>query len=157
MVPFRLQYEVGRRDRLAVESTPHLPACAAALGFSSGIVYLAAAVSPWFLLLLVWPTFTSRKFFALLLELIRVPRRPVDVLVEADRLGLLSGGERVWLYLDGVIQMYRTEGGRTWTMLHVNGSVLTIPRDAITAEQVEFLQGFALAAWRRRRATQPAA
>jgi len=156
VVPFRLQYALGRRDRLAVEFTPHLPAAAAALGFTTGILYLAVAATPWCFLLLVWPALTCRRLLAFLVELLTVPARPVDVLVEADRMGLLVGERRVWLYLDGVIQLYRTDGGRTWTLLHLNGSVLLIPAGAIGREQVEFLQAFALASWRRRQRTQPA-
>lgn len=154
MVPFRLQYTLGRRDRLAVECTPHLPAAAAALGFTIGILYLAGAVSPWFVMLLAWPAFTTRRLVAFLLEVMVVPARPVDVMVEADRLGLLVGSEHVWLYLDGVIQVFRGDGGRTWTLLHLNGSVLLIPAHAITPEQVAYLQGFALTAWRRRQQAQ---
>jgi hypothetical protein len=156
VVPFRLQYALGRRHRLAVEFTPHLPACAAALGFTSGILYLALVVSPWFLGLLVWPAFACRKVAAFLVELLAVPARPVDVLVEADRLGVLVGGDRVWLYLDGVIQVCRSDNGHTWTLLHLNGSVLTIPADAIRPEQLDFLKGFALRAWRARQQTAPA-
>lgn len=156
MVPFQLQYALGRRDRFAVEFTPHLPAAAAALGFTTGILYLAAVVSPWFAVLLGWPAYTSRNLIRFLVELLVVPARQVDVVVEANRMGLLVGTERVWLYLDGLIQVYRTDGGRTWTLLHLNGSVLLIPVGVITAEQVDFLQGFALTAWRRRQRTEPA-
>ena len=52
-----------------------------------------------------------------------------------------SGGETKWLPLDGVFQVFRT--GDTWTVLHLDGTVLTIPADAITAEQVEYLKSFA--------------
>jgi hypothetical protein len=156
VVPFRLQYALGRRHRLAVEFTPHLPACAAALGFTTGILYLALVVSPWFLVLLAWPAFTCRKLVAFLAELLLVPARPVDLLVEADRLGVLVGHERVWLYLDGVIQVFSADRGRTWTLLHLNGSVLTIPADAIRPDQVDFLKGFALRAWRSRQQVAPA-
>jgi hypothetical protein len=150
VVPFRLQYALGRCDRFAVEATPHLPAAAAALGFTTGTVYLACVATPWFLVLLALPVFTTRRLLAFLIELVLVPARPVDVVVEADRMGVVVADDRVWLYLDGVIQVYRSAGSRTWTLLHLNGSVLLIPRSAITAEQVAFLQGFALNGWRRR-------
>jgi hypothetical protein len=156
VVPFRLQYALGRRHRLAVEFTPHLPACAAALGFTTGVLYLALVVSPWFLALLAWPAFACRKVVAFLVDLLAVPARPVDVLVEADRLGVLVGHERVWLYLDGVIQVFSADTGRTWTLLHLNGSVLTIPADAIRPDQLDFLKGFALRAWRARQQPEPA-
>ncbi len=153
MVPFRLQYALGRRDRLAVEFPPHLPALGAALGFVLGIGYLAAVVSSWFLLFLILPTLLTRGLVLFLADLALVPARSVDVLVEADRLGLLVGSDRVWLYLDGVIQVCRSNDGRTWTLLHLNGSVLTIPGAAIRPEQLDFLKGFALrAAAARRRA-----
>ncbi len=157
MVPFRLQYALGRRDRFAVEFPPQLPAAVAALGFSSGILYLTLTATPWCIVLLVLPAFTTRKLAAVLFELLAVPARAVDVLVEADRMGLRVGHDRVWLYLEGVIQVYRTAGRRTWTLLHINGSVLLIPAAAIREEQVQFLQRFALTAWRRRQRTQPAA
>jgi hypothetical protein len=154
VVPFRLQFVLGRRDRLAVEVTPHLPALAAALGFTCGIAYLGVSVSAWFFLLLVLPLVVCRGLFAYLHEVVTVAARPQDILVEADRLGLLTPTGRVWLYLDGVIQVYRT--GRNWTVLHLNGSVLTIPADAIQSEQVEFLKVFALRGWRERQRHAPA-
>lgn len=154
MTPFRLQYALGRHDRLAVEITPHTPALAAALGFTSGIAYLGASVSAWFFVLLILPLIVCRWLIAFLLDVATVAERREDVLVEADRLGLLTPTGRVWLYLDGVIQVYRN--GRNWTLLHLNGSVLTIPADAIRPEQVEFLKAFALRGWRERQRHAPA-
>ncbi|HEX4611639.1 MAG TPA: hypothetical protein VH092_25815 [Urbifossiella sp.] len=156
MVPFRLQYTLGRRDRLAVESTPHLPALAAALGFTTGIAYLALVVSGWFVAFLVLLAYPCHGLVTFLVELVLVSARPVDVLVESDRLGFLVGENRVWLGLEGVIQVFRSDNGRTWTLLHLNGSVLTIPGDVILPAQLEFLKGFALRAWRHRQQTEPA-
>jgi hypothetical protein len=154
VVPFRLQYALGRRDRLAVEVTPHLPALAAALGFASGISYLGLCVSAWFFVLLLLPLVVCRGLIAFVADVATVAARPVDILVEADRLGFLTPTGRVWLDLDGVIQVYGT--GRNWTLLHLNGSVLTIPADAIQTEQVEFLKAFALRGWRERQRHAPA-
>lgn len=154
MIPFRLQYSLGRRDRLAVEFTPQTPALAAALGFTCGIAYLGASVSSWFLVLLALPLVVCRRLIAFLADVAMVAERCEDILVEADRLGLLTPSGRVWLYLDGVIQVYRT--GRNWTLLHLNGSVLTIPAAAIRPEQVEFLKAFALRGWRERQRHVPA-
>jgi hypothetical protein len=156
VTPFRLRYTLGRRDRFAVEFPPHLPACGAALGFTTGIAYLGAFVSPWFLTLLVLPAYVCRRAAVFLIDLLAVGAKPVDVLVEADRLGLLVGGVRAWHDLDGVIQVFRSDGGGTWTLLHLNGFVLTIPADAIQPDQLDFLKGFALRAWRERQRTLPA-
>ena len=148
-VPFRLRYGLTRRHRLAVELTPWLPALATAVGFGVGVVFLGRTVSPLFYALLVLPVVLYRGFVRLVYDLVAHPLRPVDVLVEPDRLGVLLDGDRRWLSLDGVIQVYKS-GRDAWTLLHLNGSVLTIPADAITREQVDFLQGFALRAARQR-------
>ena len=148
-VPFRLHYHLTRRHRLAVELPPWLPALGATVGFGCGVVFLGRFVSPVFLALLALPVILYRGFFRFLYDLAAHPVRPVDVLVEDDRLGVLLDGRRQWLYLDGVIQVYKS-GRDAWTLLHLNGSVLTIPADAITREQVDFLQAFALRAARER-------
>ncbi|MBX9584298.1 MAG: hypothetical protein K2X87_28700 [Gemmataceae bacterium] len=149
VTPFHLRYSLTRGQRSAVELAPWLPCLAAALGFAAGAAFLARVVSPWFLLLLPLPAALFPGFVGFLYDLAAHPLRPVDVVVEAERLGVLVGGGRVWLPLAGVIQVYRSNHD-TWTLLHLNGSVLTIPAGAITREQVEFLQGFALRAARER-------
>jgi hypothetical protein len=52
-----------------------------------------------------------------------------------------SESEMKWLPLDGIFQMFSSSD--TWTVLHLDGSVLTIPTDAITGEQVNYLKSFA--------------
>lgn len=148
-LPFRLRYGLSRRHRLAVELTPWLPAVGATIGFAVGVLFLGRVVSPLFYALLLLPVVLYRGLLAFLYDLLAHPLRPVDVLVEDDRLGVLVDGARRWLSLDGVIQVYKS-GRDAWTLLHLNGSVLTIPADAITREQVLFLQGFALRAARAR-------
>lgn len=148
-VPFTLRYDLTRRHRLAVELPPWLPCLAATVGFGVGMAFLGRVVSPLFFTLLLLPVVLYRGFFAFLYDLAARPVRPIDIVVEADRLGVLLDNGRRWLYLDGVIQVYRS-GRDAYTLLHLNGSVLTIPADAVTREQVEFLQGFALRAARRR-------
>lgn len=154
-VPFRLSYGLTRRHRLAVELAPWLPALAASAGFGLGVVFLGRTVSPLFFPLLLLPVVLAPGLIRFLYDLLARPLRPVDVLVEHDRLGVLVGGGRRWLRLDGVIQVYKSGPG-AYTLLHLNGSVLTIPADAITREQVLFLQGFALRAARHRWASDPA-
>ncbi|MDB5308221.1 MAG: hypothetical protein JWO38_2423 [Gemmataceae bacterium] len=152
MVPFHLHYSLTRRHRLAVELTPWLPCLGACLGFTVGVTYLSVVVSRWFLPLLLLPPLAYRGFFAFLFDLVVRSVKPVDVLVEDDRLGVLVGGERKWLPLAGVIQVYRSEDRTTWTVLHLNGSVLTIPAGAIAADQLDHLKGFARRAAEARRA-----
>lgn len=154
-VPFTLRYDLTRRHRLAVELPPWLPCLAATLGFGCGAVILGRLVSPVLFALLLLPAVLYRGFFAFLVELASRPVRPMDVVVEADRLGVLVDGVRRWLPLDGVIQVYQS-GPDAYTLLHLNGSVLLIPAAAVTRPQVEFLQGFALRAARERWAARDA-
>jgi hypothetical protein len=48
--------------------------------------------------------------------------------------------------------MFHTDD--VWTVLHLDGSVLTIPADAITTEQIEYLRSFARRAAAARTAPQ---
>ena len=155
VTPFHLRYTLTRRQRLAVEITPWLPALAAALGFAAGVAYLAAVVSRWFLPLLLLPPLVTRGFVAFVFDLLTNPAKPVDVIVEADRLGVLGGAGRRWVALDGVFQVCRSGDGATWTVLHLNGSILTIPAAAVTADQLDYLKGFARRAAAARRAVVP--
>lgn len=150
MVPFRLQYALGRRDRLAAELPEHLPALAAATGFVLGVGYLAAEVSAGFLVMLALPAVLTRRLTRFLFDLATVPAVPVELVVETDRLELTIGARRATLDLGGVVQLFRPEDRRNWTLLHLDGTVLTIPAAAIDAEQVAYLQGFALRAARAR-------
>ena len=47
VVPFHLHYTLSRRQRLATEIYPWLPAIAGSIGFVLGALYLATTVSPW--------------------------------------------------------------------------------------------------------------
>jgi len=155
VTPFHIQYTLSRRQRLATEIYPWLPAIAGATGFVLGVVYLSTVVSRWFLLLLLIPVVAYRGLFVFLFDLAVHPKQSVDVFVDETRLGVLIGGERRWLPLDGIFQVCRSETGATWTVLHLDGSVLTIPSDAVTGEQLDYLKSFARRAAEERRAAQP--
>jgi hypothetical protein len=153
VVPFHLQYSLTRRQRLAVELYPWLPAMAGTLGFTIGVLYLVTAVSAWFLLLLLLPVIAYRGLFAFLFDIAFRSRRAVDVLVEESRFGILEE-DRHWHSLDGIFQVYRSESGSTWTVLHLDSTLLTIPADAIAPDQLDFLKSFALRAARHRKAAE---
>ena len=152
MVPFRLHYTLTRRQRLAAELYPWLPCLAASLGFTLGDAFLSAVVSRWFLPLLLLPPLVCRNFLAFLFELATHPGLPVEVEVTADALGVRVDGHQRWLPLEGIIQVYPSDDHATWTVLHVNGSVLTIPAAAIAADQLDYLKGFARRAAAERKA-----
>lgn len=151
MVPFRLQYTLTRRQLLAVELYPWLPAMAGTIGFSIGAAFLALAASVWFLLMLLIPVVAYRGLFAFLWSIATGANLPIDLVVEEARFGILSNGRRRWLPLEDIIQVYRSEDASTWTVLHMDGTVLMIPPGVIAADQLEYLKSFALRGARERR------
>lgn len=74
-----------------------------------------------------------------LLEVLVVPRRKMDVVVEDEAAGILFGTERWYLFLDGITRLtkYRAD---TWTVQHYNGCVFHIPVSAITEEQLAHIR-----------------
>lgn len=141
MSPFHLRFTLSRRQRLAVELPPWLPAVAATTGFGLGALYAGLFASRWLLLLLVLPPVVYRGLFVFAFDIVFRGGRAVEVIAGDTDLEVRSAGETQRLPLAGVFQVYRT--GDTWTVLHLDGPVLTIPADAITAEQVEHLKSFA--------------
>jgi hypothetical protein len=154
MLPFHLHYTLSRRQRLAVELHPWLPAIAGSLGFVIGAAYLSLTVTPGFLLLLLLPVVVFRGLFGFVGELVLHSARPVEVIVDDETLEVVSRGQRQSHQLTGIIQVFRSEDRSTWTVLHLDGLILTIPTPAITAEQLDYLKGFARRAAEQRRAAQ---
>jgi hypothetical protein len=66
----------------------------------------------------------------------------MDVLFEdngaGEAAGMLFGGERWYLFLDGIIDIRQCCG--VWTIQHHNRLVLLIPTAAISDEQIEYLR-----------------
>src|SRR5262245_45884302 len=120
---------------------PWLPAIAATVGFGLGAVYIALTVSPVFLVLWLLPLLVYRGLIRFALELVFRARRPVELVVTDATLEVRTRGETRELPLDGIIQVFRE--GDVWTVLHLDGTALSIPLGAITPEQVEFLRAFA--------------
>lgn len=152
VLPFHLRFGLTRRQRLATELYPWLPAIAGGAGFCIGAAYLVVAVSSWFLLLFLVPIIAYRGLFAFLIDIAVRARQPVEVVVEDSRFGVAVDTDQRWLSLDGIFQVFRSENGATWTVLHLNGTVLTIPAEAIASDQLDYLKSFALRAAAERRA-----
>lgn len=141
MGPFRLEFVLSRRQRLSVELMPWLPALAATLGFAVGAAYLAVNASPWFLALLLLPALVYRGLFAFIFGLVFRGGLPVEVCVANGRLSVTAAGERRERSLAGIFQVFRSDD--VWTVLHLDGSVLTIPVGAISDEQIRYLRALA--------------
>lgn len=141
MVPFHLHFSLTRRQRLRVEVVPWLPVIAGATGFGLGALFLATSVSVWCLFLLLLPVLMYRGLFVFAFDLIVNGGRSTDLVVDADSMEVRSSDGEKCLPLDGIFQVFRTDD--TWTVLHLDGTVLTIPTNAITVEQVDYLRVFA--------------
>ncbi|MBM3978937.1 MAG: hypothetical protein FJ304_01380 [Planctomycetes bacterium] len=141
MTPFHVTYALSRLQRLRLELPQWLPAIAGGTGFAVGAAYLAATASSWFLLLLLIPLVAYRGLFRFLFELVARRGRPVELRAADGALEVRAGGAVAVLPLDGIFQVFRS--GDVWTVLHLSGAVLTIPADAITADQIGYLRAFA--------------
>jgi hypothetical protein len=59
-----------------------------------------------------------------------VPVRPLDIVVEENALGFIAGGERRYLFLDGIIDITKYLND-VWTIQHWNGMVVNVPASQI--------------------------
>jgi hypothetical protein len=141
VAPFHLRFTLSRRQRLALELPPWLPAIAATVGFVIGTTYAGLYASPWFFLLLVLPPVVYRGLFLFAFDLAFRGGRAVELCVDDAEVRVASAGEVKALPLGGLFQVFRS--GDAWTVLHLDGTVLTIPAGAITDEQVAYLRTFA--------------
>ena len=147
-VPFQLRYQLSRRQRLV----PHLRiwgfaytpfvvvvfvffcvqtiVSACSVGWPGLAVFGGLALGLFLLL---------RGLFVGILDVLLVPVRAMDILVEENGLGFLAEGERWWLFLDGLTSIEQLAAD-VWTLQHWNGSVVHIPADAITDAQLAHLR-----------------
>jgi hypothetical protein len=124
-----------------VELPPWLPAVAATTGFSLGALYAGLFASHWFLLLLLLPPTVYRGLFLFAFDLVFRGGRSVELVADDTELEVRSAGLVQRLPLEGIFQVFRS--GDVWTVLHLDGTVLTIPATAITPEQIDYLKTFA--------------
>jgi hypothetical protein len=79
--------------------------------------------------------FFLRGMIVGLLDVLKVPRRQMNVTIENNGLGVLLGEERWYLFLDGVTRISEYVEGLL-TIEHWNGSVVHIPKQLISAAQL---------------------
>jgi hypothetical protein len=147
-VPFELRYQLSRRQRLV----PHLriwgfaytPFVVVVFTFFCVQTIVNACSLTWagiavFGGLALGLFLLVRGLFIGLLDVLLFPVRSMDIRVEENGLGYLSGGERWWLFLDGLTRIDQLTAG-VWTLQHWNGAVLHIPAGAITEAQLAHLR-----------------
>lgn len=141
-VPFHLRYDLSRRQRLM----PHIGvwgSMSLVIPLSLlGIILLSLSKSPWWALSSLPLFFVFRGFFIGMLDVILHRTRSMDIVVENNALGFLAGGERWYLFLDGITDI-RKYCRDTWTIQHWNGSVINVLASAITDDQMEYIKAAA--------------
>ena len=101
------------------------------------IIWLAVSTSAWWTLALTPVLFVFRGFFIGLLDVVLRRVRTMDIIVEENALGYLAGGERRYLFLDGIIDIRKFRKD-VWTIQHWNGSVVNVLASEITDDQIEY-------------------
>lgn len=153
-LPFVVRYSLSRRQRLTYELFPWLPALAGTLGFGVGVAYLCWTVHSLFALLLLLPPLAYRGLFLFLWDVLRRSRVPVELYVDQSHLRWQMPPQAPrTLPLEGIIQVCRTSDPTRWDILHRDGTVIPLPQNAVTPEQLDYLRAFALRAAAQRRRT----
>jgi hypothetical protein len=144
-LPIELRYDLTRRQRLI----PHLriwrpfapTVIVSVAGAAWGVVYRTW----WCLALLLLLLFIFRGIFIGLLNVLLVGRQHMDIVIEQNGLGFLIGKERWYFALDGLTSFEELAEG-VWTVQHWNGSVVHIPAELLSMEQVEFFRNWVIEA-----------
>jgi hypothetical protein len=139
MEPFEIKYKLTRAQRLV----PLLRAW----GFVGPLILAGVVVcliqtftSAWWVVFLALGGLWVVK--GLIIGLINIAIYPVvdmDIRVEENVLGFMGKTERLWVFLDGVTRVYQPRSD-IWTVWHHNGTLITIPSDKITPEQIEYIR-----------------
>lgn len=141
-VPFHLHFTLGRRQRLGPHLLPWAPCLAASLGFSLGVIQIAAVHNTWLFALLILPPLVCRRFVRLFVRVMAHPVEPMEAIVDDAWLELRGGGlQRCPLV--AIVQVFRS--GDSWTVLFADNTAVAIPDAAIAPDQIDYLKGFA---WR---------
>lgn len=110
----------------------------------------------WFVFVALGGLWAVRGFAFGLIGIAIHRSRTLDIRVEENGLGFMAGKERLWLFLDGVTRVYQPRSD-IWTVCHHNGTMITIPSDKITPEQLEHIRSGPERMKARRKAQPPAA
>ena len=134
-VPFQLQYELTRRQRLI----PHIRVWGPfAFIIPSGLLallYSSVFFAWWFAILVPLSAWQFRNLLIGFGDVLLHRKVQMDLQVEEKAVGLLIGGERWWLFLDGFLRIEQLTKG-VWTLSHWHGYVIHIPLTAITEDQL---------------------
>lgn len=107
-----------------------------------GTILFSFSSSLWWALALLASLFLFRGFFIGILDVVVHRERDMDIIIEDKGLGFLAGGERWWIFLDGIINIGKYHRD-VWTIQHHNGVVVNILASEITDDQLAHLKSAA--------------
>lgn len=148
-VPFELRYSLPRRWTL----WPHIRLWGpfAVLLSLDAVVLLVlllvlALARPessktvvFFAIPLLFVGWFGRNFFRGIVNGLRPGTMKMVLRVEEKALGVGTGDEQIWMFLDGLQRVERLRVG-LWTLSHFNGTVLHIPEREISEAQLAHLR-----------------
>ncbi|MBI5595294.1 MAG: hypothetical protein HY928_04310 [Elusimicrobia bacterium] len=131
--PVRITYSLTRRQRLAAHlgvwrAHPLLLAFHVLTGTAAAS--LAVTKSWWWAPLAFASLWSLWGFFWGFLNVAFLPVHAMDIIVEEHGIGFMLGCERIWCFLDGIRRVEAFAPG-LWTLVHHNGTVISIPMDAV--------------------------
>jgi hypothetical protein len=142
-LPFRLQYELNRRQRFVPHMKiwmPYGPMLLIMLGGTfAGVIEISWWYLPLFLFALWYVFWYAPGFILGLIDVTVWRKRPMDVIVNENAIGILVGEDRLWMSLDGILRIDKLSKD-TWTIYHNNGTIISIPAAIITDEQIGFMK-----------------
>lgn len=138
-IPFHLQYELNRRQRLIPHMRIWITYGPSVLIFLVGSLFVVLAVKWWLFPLFLVALWFSRGFLVGLIDVVIHPKQSMDIVVEENAIGFLSGGERWFIRLDCILRIDRFCED-TWTIYHDNGTVINILAVAIADDQVQHIK-----------------
>jgi hypothetical protein len=141
--PILLQYDLNRRQRFVPHMKIWMPYGPMLLIMLGGTFAAVIEISWWYLplfLFALWFVFWHSPGFIIgLIDVIVWRKRPMDVIVNENAIGILAGEERLWMSLDEILRIDKLCKD-TWTIYHYNGTIISIPAAIITDEQIGFMK-----------------
>ncbi len=133
------RFTLSRRQRLVPHLKGWAPYAVIGLPLLGFLLHLAFTRSPWAWFLFALLILLMRGFFIGLVQTALWPRQRLCVAIEERGVGFGEDEPQLWIFTDGILRFDQTCAD-VWTLYHYNGTVLNIPTDVISTEDVSFLR-----------------
>ena len=133
------RFTVSRRQRLVPPLKVWAPHGVIGLPLLGLLLHLAFTESPWAWFLVALLVLLMRGFFIALVQITLWPRQRLCVAIEERGVGFGEDEPEWWIFTDGILRFDRACAD-VWTLYHYNGTVLSVPADVISPEDVSFLR-----------------